>query len=241
MPRIFRHFVAAHDLKVPLRVFKEESIMALRHLFVVTALFVVTGCTAEASGPSEPHVRLSGSLGSGATTTAKSFVGVHVDGNGAGLHVAARKLHKRGEAAATVRGVVGTDGKWSLDVTPGARWVVTIDSNDGRSSLVTFGNDMTAVEIGKDVNGATVDFGNLHIVGGEARSDVKINDYSIAQTIALSDEVFEAADGALVEAEAAVAAAEKAAEEAEKAAEDAQAAAEAAQKAAEEAQKAAGQ
>jgi len=209
--------------------------------FVVVGLFVVMGCSAEAAGPSQPSVRISGSVGGGGAVHTQSFGNLNVAHGG--LHVAARQLVHRGVDGAIVDATVGPDGRWTLDLgNDASRWVVTVDGTDGEtghSALVSFGDGSSAIEIGKDVN-ATIDIGNLQVIGGEARTSVKLADYSIAQTTVLADEVFEAADGALVEAQAAVEAAEKAAEEAEKAAADAEAAAAAAQKAAEDAQKLAG-
>jgi hypothetical protein len=203
---------------------------------------VVSGCSSEVDGRGEDasKVTLAGRIGTGSVST-RAFVGV--SGSGSSLHVAARELHKRGVTGRTVNVDVSGDGSFKLDVARGSRWVVTIDDSVGGSSIVKFGDGESAISVGSDRSAGTgtVDVGNIHITGGEASCDVVIDGkFGLQSTLVELDDVFQAANGALIEAKAALEEAQKAADDARKAADAARDAADDARKAAEAAANAAG-
>lgn len=204
----------------------------------VVGVSSLVGCSADSSAPasSEPKVTLSGNIPRGGVST-KSFGSVNV--NNGSVHVAARKLHRRGEAGGSVDVAVDPNGHFEIDVARGSRYVVTVDDADGNSALVTFGNGSGALEVSADGDAGEVNVGNLSITGGEAKSSVVIDGkLGLAATKADVDEVFEAANGALLEAQAAYEDAMKAAAEALK---EAQLATDEALAAAEQAKKLGGQ
>lgn len=219
--------------------------MSLRRIVslvaVVASVFGVaslTGCTVEnaSSGPAEPKVTLSGSIPRSGMST-KTFGSVNLSNGGA--HVSARKLHQRGEAGGSVDVAVDGSGHFELDVARGSRYVVTVDDAEGHSALVTFANGQSALEVSADGDSAKVSVGDLEITGGTAKSDVSIDGkFGLAATQARVDEVFIAANGAILEAQKAYEEAMKAADEALK---EAQIATDEALAAAEAAKKAAGQ
>jgi hypothetical protein len=216
--------------------------MSLRRIVSVVALVAsvcsLVGCSAEneTSGPSEPKVTLSGNLPRGGITT-KSFGNVDVTSGGA--HVSARKLHRRGEAGGSVDVAVDGSGHFELDVARGSRYVITVDDAQGHSALVTFSSGSSALDVSANGESASVSVGDLTITGGTAKSDVVIDGkLGLATTQAEADEVFLAANGAILEARAAFEEAMKAAEEALS---EAQLATEQALAAAEDAKKLGGQ
>lgn len=206
---------------------------------VVASAFSLGGCSVEnaPSGPSEPKVTLSGSLPRSGMAT-KTFGNVDVSNGGA--HVSARKLHQRGETGGSVDVAVDGSGHFELDVARGERYVVTVDDAEGHSALVTFGGGESALDVSANGESAKVEIGELAITGGTAKSNVTIDgrNLGLSVTQARVDEVFIAANGAILEARKAYEEAMKAAEEALK---EAQLATDEALKAAEEAKKLAGQ
>jgi hypothetical protein len=219
--------------------------MSLRRIVSVVTLVIgissLVGCSAanEPSAPSAPKVTLSGNIPRSGIST-KTFGSVDV--NSGGAHVSARKLHRRGEAGGSVDVAVDGNGHFELDVARGSRYVVTVDDADGHSALVTFGNGESALDVSADGESAKVSVGDLEITGGTAKSDVIIGgSFGLAATRAEIDEVFEAANGAILEARAAFEEAMKAADEALKEAELATQEALRAAEEAQEAQKASGQ
>jgi hypothetical protein len=221
---------------------------------LVSSMLVLGGCGAsddDASSTPGNQVTLRGRVGGGGTTvTPKTFGNVSTDSGS--LRVSARELHARGTHGRKVDVAVGPDGSFQVAVARGARWVVTVDDREGESAIVTFGDGESALSVAGDGGSATIDVGNVRIVGGEARSDVLLDgQFGLEATLAHLDEVFETASGAIIAAEQALAEARKAYEEAFKAAEqalseaerartEAERAAEEARRAAEEARRAAG-
>lgn len=190
------------------------------------------GCSAEAADGSDT-VTLTGKVGSG-STAARDFGGVSI-GSG-GVHVAARKLHKEGEPGGKVEVLVGPDGSFRLEVARGSRYVVTIDDDQDHSAILEIDDGKNVLSVSTGEDGATVDLGNVTVQGGEAYAEVKIDGkLGLQATLAEADEIFEAANGAILAAREAIAQAEKAAEEARQAAEQARDAAEQARDAAEKA------
>ena len=214
--------------------------MSLRRIVSLVAVVVgfasLTGCTVEneSSGPAEPKVTIEGNIPRSGIST-KTFGSVDISNGGA--HVSARKLHRRGEGGGNVDVVVDGSGHFQLDVARGSRYVVTVDDAEGHSALVTFANGESALEVSADGDSGKVSVGDLEITGGTAKSDVTIDGkLGLAATKAHVDEVFVAANGAILEAqkafEEAMKAAEEALKEAQLATDEAMAAAEAAKKAA---------
>lgn len=224
--------------------------MSLRRIvslaFVVLGVASLAGCTVEnesSSGSSASKITIAGNLPRGSVGT-KTFGSVDISNGGA--HVSARKLHRRGEVGGSVDVAVDGSGHFELDVPRGSRYFVTVDDADGHSALVTFANGTSALELYADGNTSTVSIGDLTITGGAAESTVTIDGTKgFATTHAEFDEVFSAANGAVLEAQVAYDEAMKAAQEALKeaqlATDEARKAADEAAKAAEEAKKAAGQ
>ena len=209
--------------------------MALvRNISIAIASFVfVAGCGGSGSGTDTQTIH--GKLGSGAVS-AKSYGGISVASGTSGLHVVAREVHKRGAAGRRVDVVLDANGEFRLDVARGSRFVVMVESGQ-KSAMITLGNKNNVLSIGASGSGATLELGNIRLVGGEARSSIQLDGSTGASFgTADLDDVFEDVNGALKEAQEAVAEAEKAANEAMK---DAQAAEADAQKAAEDARRAA--
>jgi hypothetical protein len=95
--------------------------------------------------------------------------------------------------------------------------------------------------VSADGSSSRVDIGGLHVVGGEASSSVALGGaLGVEATLAGLDDVFEAANGAIIAAREAAEDARMAADEARKAADGARADAEAARRAAEQAEQNAG-
>ena len=222
-----------------------RRIVSLASLVVIASLSSLVGCTVEndSSGSSGSKITIAGNLPHGSVET-KTFGSVDVSNGGA--HVSARKLHHRGEVGGSVDVAVDGSGHFELDVARGSRYVITVDDADGHSALVTFANGSSALEVSAKGDAGEVSIGDLSITGGAAQSDVTIDGkWGLAATRAEVDEIFIAANGAILEAQAAYEEAMKAAEEALKeaqlATDEARKAADEAAKAAEEAKKAAGQ
>jgi hypothetical protein len=212
---------------------------------VLSASAAIAGCSSDADeGSNSSKVRLQGNVGGSSGSGTKTQTFGNISTTGGSLHVSAHELHAKGAPDAAGRDanvIVNGDGSFSLDVDRGARWVVTVDDAQGNSAIVTFGDGQSTIGVSADGEGGTVNIGNLKVVGGEARTDVQIDGkFGLESTLARADEVFKAANGAIIAAQEAVAEAQKAAQEALKAAEQAQNAAEEARKAAEEAAKKAG-
>jgi hypothetical protein len=215
------------------------SIRAFSLVAVVVASFAAVGCSgSDDPASSASTFALSGRIGAGTASGVqpKGFGNVDISNGGANVHVTGRELHKRGESGRKVEADVDGNSSFKLDVPKGSRWVFTVDDKSGNSALLQFGDGESALDIGASSQSGTVDIGNVNIEGGEARTDIVIDGKlaGVQATLANLDEVFEAADGAVV-------AAREAAEAAKKAADAARDAAEAARKAAEAAKKAAGQ
>lgn len=221
--------------------------MTLRSTFSVLALALsslAVGCSAGAedggTSPASPSVTLAGSVGgsSGGTTT-KAFGGIAASSSG--LHVVAREVHLRGATGRTVGVAVAADGSFHVGLERGKRWLVTVDDAEGHSAIVTFGNGENVLRVAAAGSSSRVDIGGLDLIGGEAASSVALGAaLGIEATLAGLDDVFEAADGAVLAAREAAADARKAADDARKAASSAQADAEAARRAAEQAAQNAG-
>jgi hypothetical protein len=188
----------------------------------------LAGCSAESSDP----VVLKGRIGSGSSSsTTKTFGGL--TGTEAGLHVTARELHKKGATGRKIDVPVAPDGTFAIDVPSGARWVLTVDGTVAAAEK----SALFALAQGKSVLDASVakagdvELGAVKVVGGHAIPELPIDGKAgLASALAEADEVFESAQGAIVEARAA-------AEEARAAAEKALAEADAARAAAEKAAK----
>jgi len=223
--------------------------MSLRSTLSVLALACTSfavGCSANAddggSSSKSSDVTLAGNVdgaGSGRGTTTKSFGGLAA--SSAGLHVVAHEIHVRGVTGRTVDVAVAADGSFHVGLERGKRWLVTVDDADGHSAIVTFGNGENILRVSADGSTSRVDIGGLHVTGGEAASSVALEAaLGVEATLAGLEDVFEAADGAVIAAREAADDARKAADDARKAADGARADAEAARKAAEEAAKNAG-
>lgn len=212
----------------------------------LSASAALVGCSSsDADDGDSSRVTLIGNVGGAKSSSGTKTQGFgNISTAGGSLHVSAHELHAKGAPDGTTRDVnvvVNGDGSFRLNVDRGARWVVTVDDAQGNSAIVTFGDGQSAIGVSADGEGGTVNIGNLQVVGGEARTDVQIDGrFGLESTLARADEVFKAANGAIVAAQEAVAEAQKAAQEALKAAEQAQNAAEEARKAAEQAAKKAG-
>ena len=201
----------------------------------------IGGCadTDEAASASSSDVTLAGNVSGGGSVTTKTFGSVST-ANG-DLHVVAREVHARGAKGRTVDVGVAADGSFHVAVARGKRWLVTVDDADGSSAIVTFSNGENVLSVSANSGASRVDVGGLHMVGGEARSSIAFDGLlGVEATLAGLDDVFEAANGAVIAAREAVAEARKAAEQAQIAAGEALDSAEEARKAAEEARKAAG-
>jgi hypothetical protein len=205
--------------------------------FVVVAAVstLAVGCSSADEGAPSSGVTLTGKVGSGSTAT-RTFGGVSASDQG--LHVVARKLHRKGEPGRNVDVAVGSDGTFRIDVARGSRYVITVDSADAKSAMISFagGKNVVAVQAGE--GGGQVDVGGVKIVGGEAYTDLAIDGkLGLSAALADLDEVFEAADGAIASVREAAEEARKAADVARAAAEDARDAAEKAREAAEKARR----
>ena len=211
--------------------------MSLTRLSFAATLLVTSmlaACSGSEDGPStttsSSKVALTGNLGSSGLA-ARSFGNLSEDGS---WTITARELHVRGASGRTVDAIVAADGTFRLEVARGARWVVTVDDAKGGSAIVKFGDGESVVAVGADGDGATVDVGGIKVVGGEARSSVTIDGkFGLESTLASLDEVFEAANGALLAAQEALSEAQKAAEDALRLANEAEASAEEARRKAE--------
>ena len=188
----------------------------LSFVVVAAASTLAVGCSSAEESASGSNVTLTGKVGSGSTAV-RTFGGVSASDRG--LHVVARKLHRKGEAGGVVDVAIASDGTFRVDVARGARYVITFDSADSKSAMITFGGGKNVIAVPTGASAGQVDVGGVKIVGGEAYADLAIDGkLGLSAALADLDEVFEAADGA-------IASAREAAEQALKAAEDARAAA----------------
>lgn len=202
--------------------------------FVVVAAVVSTFAAGCASETDSDKVSLTGKVGSASSVSPKIFGGVNV-ANG-GLHVVAHKLHKRGEAGGLVDVAVAADGTFELDVPKGSRWLVTVDSADQKSAMLSFAGGKSVLDIAAGTELGSLDLGGIDILGGEAYSSVSLEGKAgLAAALAELDEVYQAANGAIASAREAADEARKAADAARAAADQARSDADAARKAAEEA------
>lgn len=207
--------------------------LALASFVALSFASVACGGSDQASSEADSKVTLTGSIGGGGVST-KGFAGISTS---AGLHVTAHEVHKRGERGRNVEVAVGSGGYFSVDLARGSRWLVTVDDAQGGSAIVSFGGK-NVIATASDGEGARVDVGSLHVVGGQAQCDVTIDGrFGLQATLAEVDDVIVAANGVILEARAAAAEAQAAAAEAQKSALDA---ANAARNAADEARTAAG-
>lgn len=222
--------------------------MSLRSTLSILALACTSfavGCsakTADEGSTSSRDVTLAGNVNgaAGGGTTAKSFGGL--TSANAGLHVVAHEIHVRGTTGRSIDVGVAADGSFHVGLERGKRWLVTVDDAEGHSAIVTFGNGENVLRVSADGGASRVDIGGLHVTGGEASSSIELDaSLGIEAALAGLDDVFDAADGAVIAAREAASDARQAADDARKAAGDALAAAEAARRAAEEAAKNAGQ
>lgn len=220
--------------------------MTLRSTLSTLALACMSfavGCSANADDGStssrSSELTLAGNVGNGSGTTTKSFGGITAASTG--LHVTAHEVHLRGEAGRTVDVAVAADGSFHVGVERGKRWLITVDDADGHSAIVTFGNGENVLRVSADGTSSRVDIGGLQVMGGEATSSVALDAaLGLEATLAGLEDVFEAANGAIIAAHEAADDARRAAEDAQRAAQSAQTDAEAARKAAEEAAQNAG-
>jgi len=201
----------------------------------------IGGCadtTDEGTSSSSSDVMLAGNVSGGSVTT-KTFGSVSTT-NG-DLHVVAHEIHARGVKGRIVDVGVAADGSFHVAVARGKRWLITVDDADGSSAIITFSNGENVLSVSANSGASRVDVGGLHVVGGEARSSIAFDGLlGVEATLAGLDDVFEAANGAVIAAREAAEQARNAAEQARTAAGDARDSAEEARRAAEEARKAAG-
>lgn len=210
-------------------------------LLALACTSLAVGCSANADdGSPSKDVTLKGNVGgSSSGTTTKSFGGL--TSATSGLHVVAHEVHLRGVIGRTVDVPVAADGSFHVGLERGKRWLVTVDDAIGHSAILTFGSGENVLRIGADAAASSLELGSLALIGGEASAAAALDAaLGVEATLAGLDDVFEAADGAVIAARAAADEARKAADEARKAAGDAQAQAEAARRAAEQAAQAAG-
>lgn len=203
--------------------------------FVVVAAALSSFAVGCASEPDDSDkVSLTGKVGSASTIAPKIFGGVVVaNGN---LHVVAHKLHRRGEVGGVVDVAVAADGTFEIDVPKGSRWIVTVDSADQKSAMLSFAGGKSVLDISSSSGVGSVDLGGIDIVGGEAYSSISLEGKAgVAAALAELDEIYEAANGAIASAREAADEARKAADAARAAADQARSDADAARKAAEEA------
>lgn len=208
--------------------------MHFRRSFGLVVLSLAAVACGSSSAASEDHskVTLAGSVGSGSSGT-RSFGGI----SGGSLHVTAHEVFKKDGARGRNVGVsVGGDGRWQVDIARGSRWIVTVDSEDGHSAMVMFG-DKDVISVSQNGGESRVDIGDLHVTGGTASSNVTFDGFDLQATLAAADDAILDAEGAILDAQKAVADAEQAAKDAEA---QANAAVADAEKQAEEAKKAAG-
>lgn len=213
------------------------SITRMLSLVVLAAVSTLAGgCSSAETGPASSDVTLTGKVGSGSTAV-RTFGGVTATDRG--LHVVARRVHRKGEPGGVVDVAVGSDGTFRLAVARGARYVITFDSADSKSAMIAFGGGKNVIAVPADAGAGQVDVGGVKFVGGEAYTDLAIDGkLGLSAALADLDDVFEAADGAIASAREAAAQALKAAEAARVAADQAQDEAERARR---EAEKLAGQ
>jgi hypothetical protein len=215
--------------------------MMLRSMLSVLVLAsssLVVGCAADTDkDASSSNVMLTGNVGgSSGAGSAKTQSYGSVSTASAGLHVTAHEVHARGIAGRNVDVTVASDGSFNVGLDRGKRWLITVDDAEGHSAIVTFGNGQNVLSVSANSNSSRVDVGGLSVIGGEARSAIQLDTrLGIEATLAGLDDVFEAANGAIIAAQKAVEEARLAAEAALKAADSALDAAEQARKAAEEA------
>jgi hypothetical protein len=190
-----------------------------RIVFVSAVLVALAGCGGgdgnggSSNGNGSGSRTIVGTVPASGTTGTRDYGGVTVGRDGAGLHVAAYRLHAKGERGARVDVVTGADGRFRLDVDRGARYVVNVESADGHAALVTFGGSRGVLDIGVNGDGREINVGSLKVSGGVAPASVAIDSGSgVISAEALADEYFEAANGAIVAARDAVDAAIKATE-----------------------------
>lgn len=218
--------------------------MFIRSLSFVVVAAVVSTFAAGCSSETDDKVTLTGKVGGASSVAPKAFGGLDIRNGGAGLHVVAHRLHRKGEVGGTVDATVAGDGSFRLDVPRDSRWIVTFESSDQNSALMSFASGKSVLGIGADGVGS-VDLGGIDIVGGEAYAALAIEGKEgLTAALAELDEVYETANGAIASAREAADLARKAADDArataDKARGDADAARKAAEEAAEKARKAAG-
>jgi hypothetical protein len=183
------------------------------------------------SGGSSETRTITGSVPASGATTTKDYGGVGVTNGGAGVHVAAYRLHAKDSRGSRADVVVGSDGRFRVDVDRGARYVINVETDGGQSAaLVTFGGSRGVLDVGVSGEG-DIEVGALKVTGGLAKSSATIASGATA-AVAAADEYFDAADGALTAARDAVDAAIKATQAACTAAQQSLAAAQAACKSA---------
>lgn len=219
------------------------NLRATLSILAVACSSFAFGCASEASGDgssesASSRMMLTGNVGGG-SVAAKTFGAISTSKGS--LHVTAREVHARGAEGRTVDVVVAGDGSFTVGVERGRRWLLTVDDADGKSAIVTFGNGQNVLRVSADGSASRVDIGSLDLVGGEARASIAFDaKLGIEAALAGLDDVFEAANGAIIAAHEAAQQARQAAEAARDAAENARDAAEAARKAAEDARNKAG-
>ncbi len=182
-------------------------------ILVSTVLVALIGCGGgggAGGGSGAGASTITGKLASGGSGgSTRAYGGVLL---GSELHVAAYKLHAKGERGARVDVAVDANGHFRLDVPRGARYVVNVEGADGRSAvLVTFGGAKGVLDVGV-AGGGDIDLGSLALTGGLARATALGAGVGAAAAAAGVDEYFEAADGALMAARDAFDAARKATE-----------------------------
>jgi hypothetical protein len=207
--------------------------MSLRIAFV-TLLTTVTLATASGcASESGDNQTLHGRLGSGAVAT-KGW-GVDLSHGTASVHVSARQLVAQNGQGKVIVGDVAGDGTFDVRVPrDGSRWVLVVETDDKQSAMFDFGGGKGVVVASKDGSSASVDLGDVKVVGGAARPGNVSVGGGVSWSSARADEYFLSVDGALQAAEKAY---RDAMAEADKAIAQAQQQADAARKQAEEAQK----
>jgi hypothetical protein len=216
------------------------KLRSMLSVLVLASSSFAFGCAADADGKdttASNKVMLTGNaLGSSGGAKTQGYGAISTSSGS--LHVVAHEVHARSSSTAgeNVDVAVASDGTFNVGLDRGKRWLITVDDAEGNSAIVTFGNGQNVLRVSADSSSSRVDVGGLHVVGGEARSSIAFDaKLGIEATLAGLDDVFEAANGAIVAAQKAVEEARLAAEEALKAADSALDAAEQARKAAEEA------
>lgn len=219
------------------------NLRATLSILAVACSSFAFGCASESSDDassesSSSRMMLTGNVGAGGAT-AKTFGAISTSKGS--LHVTAREVHARGVQGRSVDVAVAADGSFTVGVERGRRWLLTVDDADGKSAIITFGNGQNVLRVSADGGVGRVDIGSLHVVGGEAQSSITFDaKLGLEAALAGLDDVFEAANGAIIAARDAAEQARQAAEAARDAAEAARDSAEAARQAAEAARNNAG-